>query len=271
MNQIQQSEPPRSVLRRSSFWTAVAAVISLSCIAALLLWSATDASFTLAAWKARVVLRIEHVRANDPEAADALGMIDAIRSLHWNGLGKRVVALIALCGLGVSSTLALLVLSVRHITARRALAFYGVLITWIALIATRTAVDEWRMRRQVSAILPRFEQAAIALSDEWPSRTGEIPPGIRVMVSPERYPDVLVVRGKRDPYPFHEDFGLMITRGRDGIIRFDLAGAYDSAVEYHPNGTRPAAYISGYGYPSPPVASISELKDRWYLVRYGGS
>jgi pimeloyl-ACP methyl ester carboxylesterase len=85
------------------------------------------------------------------------------------------------------------------------------------------------------------------------------------------YPDVLLVRGRRDPYPFHEDLGLMITRGRDGIIRFDLAAAYDCCVEYHPDGTQPSAYTSGFGNPSPPVASVFKLKENWYLVRYAGS
>lgn len=271
MIKTQGSEERRSILRRSGFWTAAAAITVLICIATLLVWSANDASFTFAAWKAKVVLRIEHVRAADPQIADDLGITDAIRSLHWNGLGKRVLTLITLCGLGASSTLALLVLSVRRVTARRTVAFFGVLLAWIGFFTTRTAVDEWRTRRQVLSILPRFEQAAATLTDEWPSESGEIPPGVRFLVSAERYPDVLVVRAHRDPYPFHEDFGLRITRGRDGIIRFDLAGAADSSVEYHPNGTQPSSYKSGFGRSSPPVAWVSELKDRWYLVRYGGS
>lgn len=62
----------------------------------------------------------------------------------------------------------------------------------------------------------------------------------------------------------------MITRGRDGIIRFDLAAAHDSTIEFHPHGTQPVKYVSGFGNPSPTVASIIPLKENWYLARYGG-
>ena len=62
--------------------------------------------------------------------------------------------------------------------------------------------------------------------------------------------------------------GREIERGENGILRFDIAGAYDSNLEYHPNGTTPAGHTSGYGYPSPPVASAFKVAEKWFFVRY---
>ena len=111
----------------------------------------------------------------------------------------------------------------------------------------------------------------MVLHARWPNQSGELTPDITFYVLPEKYPDVLTIRGPRPSHPVQEDLGLMITRGQNGVIRFDLAAAYDSAIEFHPNGTRPAPYISGFGYPSPPVAAVVTLKENWFLVRYGGT
>jgi hypothetical protein len=265
---FQQRPPP---FRSTSSWTLATAAAALFCVSLLFVWSANDASFGIATWKAKVCLRLQSISWKDPEMGEALGIMDAMRTIQWDRLGKRVIVLYVLYGIGTASTVALVLLTIQKFTAKRLVICVSILGAWSALVATRTTVDDWRARRQVATILTRFEQAAAALRDKWPTGSGEIPPGIRFYVLPEKYPDVLTLRRRNASYPFHEDFGLMINRGENGIIRFDLAAAFDSCVEYHPNGTLPSAHTAGFGYPSPPVASVTKLKEKWYLVRYGGS
>jgi hypothetical protein len=200
---------------------------------------------------------------------EALGIMRAIRTINWDRLGKRVVAIYTLYVVGIASMVALTLLTVRMFNAKRLFVCVSILVAWGTLLVTRTITDDWCSHRQVGRILARFEQAALALNDKWPTGPGEVPPGIRFDVSPELYPDVLMLRGHRDPYSFDEDLGLTIRRGHERIIRFDLAAALESCVEYHPNGTRPSAHTSAFGYPSPPVASVRILKENWFLVRYG--
>ncbi len=260
-----------SQFRSTTSWTLATSAISLLCIALLFVWSANDASFGIATWKAKVCLRVQSIPSKDPEMVEAIGIMDAMRSIHWDRLGKRVIVLYLLYAVGIASTVALTLLTIQRFTAKRLIICVSILGAWSALVATRTTVDDWRARRQVASILTRFEQAASALSDKWPTESGEIPPGIRFYVLPEKYPDVLTLRRRPQPYPLQEDFGLMINRGHDGVIHFDLAAAFDSCIEYHPNDTQPSAYTSGFGYSSPPVASVTKLKEKWYLVRYSGS
>lgn len=203
--------------------------------------------------------------------AESLGILDAMRAIKWDSIGKRAIGLWLLFGIGITATVSASCVAARKLTLKRGLVCTVVLIAWCLLYGTHTAIDDWRAKRQVGAQFPRFEEAGLALHKKWPTESGEIPPGINFFVLPDKYPDVLTLRGPRESYPFHEDFGLMITRGKNGIIRFDLAAAYDSCVEFHPNGTLPTAYTSGFGYPSPPVASVIPLKGNWFLVRYAGS
>ena len=245
--------------------------LAFASIAALFVWSATDASFRMASWKAKVWLGITPIRAADPQAAEALGLIDAMRRIDWDGQGKRVVGLCVLHAIGLASTAGLVLLTLVRPTSRSTIGCAIAIAAWAALFSTRQAVDDWLLRREVNAILPRFEAAAAELENQWPDEPGIIPPGMRFFVSAERYPDILLLQMRREPYPFHEDFGPTITRGQQGIIRFDLMATWDSCVEFHPNGTRPSAYISGFGNPSPPVESAIRLKEHWFLVRYVGS
>ena len=161
-------------------------------------------------------------------------------------------------------------MAARPFNNRRMICCALLLAGWATLYVARDRLQDWRASRQVTSLMPKIEQAASSLHQRWPTVPGKLPPNISFYVSAEQYPDVLTIRGRRPSYPFHEGLGLMITRGENGIIRFDLAAAYDSAIEFHPNGTIPAAYTSGFGYPSPPVATATKLKQNWYLVRYGG-
>lgn len=240
------------------------------CIAVLAIWSATDASFRIATWQAMVSLRLQSIRSADPELLDATGIIDAMREIRWNSIGKRAIGISLLSAIGIAATVGTFPIVTREFTLKRGVVSGTVLIAWCVLYGTHSAVDDWRVKRQVRAQFPRFETVGLALHDQWPTESGELLPGLKFFTVPEKYPGILVLRGPRESYPFHEDFGLMINRGQNGIIRFDLSGAYDSTVEFHPNGTVPTAYTSGFGNPSPSVASVIRLKDRWFLVRYAG-
>lgn len=218
-----------------------------------------------------VSLRLQPIRSTDPELADATGLSDAMREIRWNSIGKRAIGICLLYAIGMVATASTFQLATRKFTFKRGVVSGTVVIAWCVLFGTHSAVDDWRVRRQVRAQFPRFEAAGVTLHDKWPTESGELLPGLNFFTVPEKYPGILVLRGPRETYSFHEDFGLMIRRGQNGIIRFDLSGAYDSTVEFHPNGTVPTAYTSGFGNPSPPVASVIRLKDRWFLVRYAGS
>jgi hypothetical protein len=265
------SEPQASRLLSTRLWMVAVTVTALLCISMLVLWSANDASFRMATWKAKVSLGIQRIPVADPETVEALGIMDAMRRIHWDRLGKRVIALYTLYAFGLGSTAALLFLTIRNCNTKRVVTCVLVVAAWVGMLATRSTVDDWRARRPAAVILPKLEEAASALHGQWPTESGEIPPGIEFYVSAELYPDVLLVRGRRDPYPLHEDLGLMIKRGRNGIIRFDLEARADCCVEFHPNGTQPSAHRSGFGHGTPPVALVFKLKDNWYLVRYAGS
>jgi hypothetical protein len=261
--------PPQICRRRLPFvFSVVVAFFSLSVLTA---WAATDASFRIATWKARVALHLEPVRSANPEMAEALGIMDAIRDIHCDALGKRAIVFYVVFTIGCATTAVCCYLAARRLTTRGIICCLALLACWGSLYGTLDTIQDWRAHRQVAYLLPRVEQAASALHEQWPTEPGEIPPGIKFYVNPDKYPDVLTIRGPRPSYPFHEDLGFMITRGQDGIIRFDLAAAYDSTIEFHPKGTQPAKYFSGFGHPSPPVASVIHLKGNWFLVRYGGT
>ena len=245
-------------------------VIATAALSLLAAWAGTDASFRIATWKARVALRLESIPSADPEMVESLGIMDAMRSIQWDALGKRALAFYVIFFGGICSTVASSVMAARPFNNRRMICCALLLAGWATLYVARDRLQDWRASRQVTSLMPKIEQAASSLHQRWPTVPGKLPPNISFYVSAEQYPDVLTIRGRRPSYPFHEGLGLMITKGENGIIRFDLAAAYDSAIEFHPNGTIPAAYTSGFGYPSPPVATATKLKQNWYLVRYGG-
>lgn len=257
-------------IRSSRFWAIVSGALAGICIAVLFIWSASDASFRPALLQWEYTLGLEKLLIDGPRFDFDWNLIDRTRSIHWDGLGKRIVALHVIISVGLGATALLTLLALWPPKLRLLLVAVVLISAWGVLCATQKTMDDWRTRRQVAAIFPQIEQAGLALHNEWPVRSGEVSPGIVFYVSPEKYPDVLSVRGRRNSSPFREAIGHMITRGRQGIIRFDLAPSYDSTVEYHPEGTLPSAHQSGFGNPSPPVAAYHRLKDNWYLVRYGG-
>ena len=267
---VTDSETPIDTARKPQWPFILTFILASLALGLLAGWAATDASFRIATWKARVALYLESIPTADPEMEEALGITNVMRSIRWDAVGKRAVAFYVLFLVGICATTVNCIMTIRRFDTRRMKCCVLLLTGWAVLYATRDQLQDWRAHRQVAALMPTIEQAASALHKRWPTEPGNIPPNISFYVSPEQYPDVLTIRGRRPSYPFHEDLGLMITRGKNGIIRFDLAAAYDSAIEFHPNGTVPAAYTSGFGYPSPPVATATQLKQNWYLVRYGG-
>lgn len=262
--------PPQdeSRLRPGRRWLTAAALIAFACQASLLVWSASDASFRIGVFRAKVRLGMEGIRLRDGTilwpAVD-----DVMRRWDWTSSGKRAIALTALTGVGLAATLAYFSLAIRR---RRTIAIAigcGIVAAWGLLDATHRAVDNWRVRRQVAALFPSIEEAGQALDRQWPDRPGESPPGLSFYVEPRRHPDVLMLLDRLPSSPFREDFGRAIRRGSDGAIRFDLAGAFDSCVEFHPKGTLPSRHRSAFGYDTLTPVAVTPLKENWYLVRYG--
>ncbi len=262
----------RSLIRLSRFWAIASGALAGLCIASLFVWSANDASFRPALLQWEVSLGLKQMLLAGPNLGGDLGLSDPQRAIRWDGLGKRVIALHVLVWAGVAATALLAVLAFwPKKSSRRMLAAIGLVIGWGLLCGTQTLVDDWRARRQVAAIFPRIEAAGLALSREWPTESGRVPPDLLVGVDVKRFPDGLVVREDRERYSFREAMGPLVTRRANGVIAFSLAAAFELSVEYHPHGTLPAAHLQVfYGIRSPPVSRYYRLKENWYLVRYGG-
>ncbi len=258
---------PISRLGRFAWLTAVG--VAFACISATLVWSATDASFRMGVWKAKACLRLERVQTRDGAESDPEGICDRIRSWDWTPTGRRAAVFAALGGIGLLSTVACIALMYQRPTSRRFVTVCLILAAWSLLYGTHRSVDSWRARRQIAAVFPAVEEMGLALSGTWPDRPGKTPSGISFYVDVNRYPNVLLLTERRPRSPFRETFGQLITRGSDGAIRFDLAGAADSSVEFHPNGTVPAEHLTAFGYGSVTPVEVSRLKENWYLVRYG--
>jgi hypothetical protein len=60
----------------------VSIFVAALCLSLLTTWAATDASFRSAIWKARVALHLNTVPSANPELAETLGIMDAIRSIR---------------------------------------------------------------------------------------------------------------------------------------------------------------------------------------------
>jgi len=272
MNTAASRRSPSSWIRSSRCWTIAAGALAGLCLIVLFVWSANDASFRSALLQWEVSLGLQKLLLTAPVPDGDWGLNDPLRSIRWDGLGKRVIALHLLVWTGVAATALLAVLAFwPKKSSRRMLAAVGLVVGWGLLCGTQTLVDDWRARRQVAAIFPRIEEAGLALSQKWPTESGRVPPDIDVFVDATRFPDALVVREDRERYPFKEGVGTLITRGKTGIIYFNLAAAFELSVEYHPDGTLPAAHVQAFfGIPSPPVARNYQIKENWYLVRYGG-
>lgn len=258
--------PHRSRILLCAFFASV----SLCCSGALLTWTALDASFNMAVWKAKVVLRIEGFTSVDPDLHESTGLGDAMRTLQWDSLGRRVVGLCMLTGIGLLSTAFLVFAVVRRFTFVSAAVGGIVIVFWATLFATHHAVSSWRVQRQVAVLLPTIQDAELSLRHNWPATAGKCRRGRFTFLFSDRFPNLLLLSPEPEAYPVHESLGRMVTRSNNGRLRFDLAAEPELAIEYHPNGTVPTAYISEFGNRSPPVAESTILADMWYLVRYGG-
>lgn len=256
-----------SWIRSSRCWTIAAGALAGLCLAVIFVWSANDASFRSALLQWEVSLGLRKLLLTSPVPDGDWGLNDPLRSIRWDGLGKRVIALHLLVWTGVAATALLAVLAFRPPRVSRMLAAAGLVVGWGLLCGTQTLVDDWRARRQVAAIFPRIEEAGLALSREWPTASGRIPPGIDVWVGS----GMVSMRGQRERYPFREAMGTFVRRWKNGAINFELAATYEMSVEYHPHGTLPMMQKAGsFGYATPPVARYYRIKENWYLVRYGG-
>ncbi|MCA9017028.1 MAG: hypothetical protein KDA77_16980 [Planctomycetaceae bacterium] len=261
-----------SLLCSHRFWFNFSSFTVVFCILLFASWAATDASYRLGIYKAGIATRLLPIRSTDPEMIEAMGITDVMRQIKWDSIGKRVISIYVLLSVGIFATFIVFFLALRRLTLKRSIVCMALLAAWLLLYWGQNTLNYGCTQRQIMSIFPQFEQVGMALHRQWPTESGEILPGKKFFVWPEKYPGVLAIpRGIEGAYPYYEDFGFNITRGETGIIRLELAGAYDFIVEFYPNGTTPTQYVSGFGNPSSPVASVTSLSKKWFLVRYGDS
>lgn len=268
--QPQQEKVPRYRRWLARFFSfrnsTVVAIVALS---TLFVWPIFDASYRYVSWLVRVNVGLERVTAADP-AVDAAGITAWMLSIanEWGRLGLRVKLLYLLYTAAFVASIAVIVQARRKKSAVRFVIAVGLLCCWLGLFGSRSTIEHWSIRQQALSVLPKIETTATALIENWPAKSTRIPPDVDVVVSAERYPNTLIVTGRRS-YPIREDFGHTIERSPVGAIRFALRGAYDCTLEYHPADSQPATYTSEFGSPSPKIVSAIQLKKHWYLVRYG--
>jgi hypothetical protein len=263
-----RQRPPRGSRRRAVYFVGTCGIAS-ACLLVLFVWPIFDASYRYASWLARVNLGLERIVAADP-IVDDIGVTGQMLKManSWDQLGSRVAILYVIESLGLIATGLLIVTCVRSRSIGRVLAAVVVLGGWFALFASQRRIDEWSTRRRVEHLLPRVEAAAALLQSHWPTRSGQIGPDLRIVMS-DRHPNTLIVVGRRS-YPFDEDIGYQIDRSPNGTIRFKLAGAFDYELELHAAGSLPAVSVDEFGHQSAPVARADRLDAGWYLVRYAG-
>lgn len=241
---------------------AVAICFTLSLTSALVvtIWLSVDASVSQA------IVVMQEMCGVSTLASNAFN-IDIIRPLlQWNLLGARLAGLVILFTVCIVSIgLVFLTVALRP-TPYRLVTCAITVVMWVCLLISLDTIEWWRLKRQVKHLLPEFVNAGEKLTYQWPTTPGEIVPGIEFTVS-ATHPNVLMVRTPPS-FPSHVTFGHLVQRSSRGVLRFGLAGAPDSNVEYHPEGTAPGPFVSEYGYASPQCTLSTELADHWFLVKY---
>jgi hypothetical protein len=168
----------------------------------------------------------------------------------------------------IASSLLLILQFLRHATIRRMMLTVLVLCAWLSLWASYGRLYEWGAIRRMRSALPRFELAADAFSQHWPTEKGSLPE-IGACYAPTRAPNLLWVP-KPAQYPIREDFGPFISRSDKGAIRFRLLDSTHRQIEFHPEGSVPTSYAMPLWGSYLTIDEAIQLKDHWYFVRYGG-
>jgi hypothetical protein len=195
-------------------------------------------------------------------------MWDRVRS--WDSLGSRLLLFAVLAVTAVAASLLTLLHFVRRATIRRMLLIVLVMCAWLSLWVSYRQLNEWAVLRRAKSALPRFELAAHSLSRHWPTEHGTLPEAGDFYAYPDKRPDLLALNGRKG-YPIREDFGHIVERSELGAIRFDLSGATDCRIEFHPEGSKPTSYSTRLSGSTMRLGEAIQLKEHWYLVRYGGS
>ncbi len=249
-----------------AFWCSKALLV---CIA-YLGWIIIDAQFPMTVFVVRHSVGLQQLDPDTSVVAYGLwGMMwDGVRS--WDSLGPRLLLFVILAITAVTDSLLMLLQFLRRATIRRMLLIVLVICAWLSLLMSYRQVNEWAVLRRAKSALSRFELAANPLSQHWPTENGILPEAGRFYTYSDKHPDLLLLHGRKN-YPIREDFGHIIEQSEQGAIRFDLSGATDCQIEFHPDGSTPASYSTKLSRSTMTPSEVIKLKENWYLVRYGGS
>jgi len=222
---------------------AFGASTTLLACAAVVGWIIVDASF---ACTVAVVGHYIGWQPIEPSlSALSSGYWDTIWSglCSWDNLGPRLLLIILLAIVAAVASLVMLYQFLRQITIRRILVILLVFSVWLGVGVSRSHLHEWSIFLRTKNALPRFEQVAEVLHQQWPTEDGTLPEAGSFYVPAETYPDLLLLKG-RCGFPIREDFGYLIERSEQGAILFQLCGATEYQIEYHPNLSQPSPYQS---------------------------
>jgi len=254
---VKIAQMEKSKTKYSKFFNCIT-IVSFLIAVTVFAWALSDASFYEVSWL----------------VAARLGLIDSnnaalLRMLRWDMLGSRLTLMYSLLGLGMITTWLSVAVAARHQKLTRTLTCVLLGVLWVLPFALEDPITKWRTYWQVKINLLQFKDATVVLSQKQTFKVIEISPKVSYVSSPG-YPEVLMNQNMIK-YPRWETFGLLINNGKDGVIRFDLAAATDCSLEYHPYGTFPSKYLSGYGYESPPVKWKLNVDANWFLVKYSSA
>ncbi len=268
----QESQPAtrwwRSWLRLPSF--AVACSITIFVWLAYLCWLILDAQYQMTLFVVRFHVGLEQLDPHPLVVAYGFWdmMWDGVRS--WGSLGPRLLLFAVLAIAAAASSLLMVVQFMRRATIRRWLVVVFVISAWLSFWVSYGQLHQWAVLRRAEIALPRFKSTAISLSQHWPTENGTLPEAGVFYAYPDKHPNLLLLHGRRG-YPVREDFGYQIERSEHGAIRFNLSGATDCQIEFHPNGSEAASYTTSLDSRMTLRQAIPLGGNQWYLVRYGES
>lgn len=267
--------PPEAIRRKWPRWLPLpnfafcCSTTLLVCIA-YLGWIIIDAQYPMTIFVVRYSVGLQQL---DPDpAVVAYGFWDmmwhGVRS--WDSLGPRLLLFALLAITVAASSLLMLLQFLRRATIRRMMLIVLAMCAWLSLWASYRQLNEWAVLRRATSALPRFELAADSLSPHWPTENCTLPEAGDFYAYSDERPNLLALPGRKG-YPIREDFGHIIERSDLGAIRFDLCGATDCQIEFHPDGSKPTSYSTRLSGSKMTLVEAIQLKEHWYLVRYGGS
>ncbi len=202
-------------------------------------------------------------------AVHVQGLFDNELALHWRILFLQACVIATVASAAVTG-----LQFIRRITTRRLIALTILISVWLTWWMSYDDFDHWTVRRHALAASPRFIEVGEMLIKEWPTANGALPHLGEFRVANSLHGHALALAPKSLDFfdlagPFHEDFGLVVWKSKEGVVRFDLRAAVEFQIEFHPPGDEPCSHFDWSGRSRQYFLEATALnRPGWYLVKY---